>query len=180
MVMFTIDNFGWSDKMSAEIQTQPEQNKKNWYKNTWCVVLFLIIFYPVGLILLWLLPQRSAQLKGLVTIVVVCSAVYFNVGNSFLTRFLYPPPQSAKTVQTIEYQSISTGQSDKYVTGYLKQGSAWKDKSGKAYYNTKRVKVEIWNRKIVMADGSKTTQIYFLEGEHAGEWGYAREEFLSR
>lgn len=67
-----------------------------------------------------------------------------------------------------------------YSEGYLKSGASWSDKSGKSHYNSDFVKVEIWKQQIVMSDGSKMTQIYFLEGNYAGVWGYTREKFLSK
>lgn len=68
-----------------------------------------------------------------------------------------------------------------YVEGYLKKGTAWYyGDTGKIYYNSDKVKVEIWGSQLVMSDGSKLTQIFFLEGTWAGVWGYTLEEFLIR
>lgn len=67
-----------------------------------------------------------------------------------------------------------------YDIGYLKQGAAWEDETGKAHYNAKQVKVEIWKQKIVTGGNSNLIQIYFLEGENTGQWGYVREISLSR
>ena len=67
-----------------------------------------------------------------------------------------------------------------YDIGYLKQGTAWEDETGKAHYNAKQVKVEIWKQKIVTGGKGNLIQIYFLEGENTGQWGYVREISLSR
>ena len=74
--------------------------------------------------------------------------------------------------------SLSKGKRT-YVIGYLNKGSSWLDRYDNWNYNTEKVQVEIWGEPpLVMPDGTKLTQIYFLEGECAGEWGYTRENFL--
>lgn len=161
----------------------PEQedgnDKKNWYKKTWCIILFLIVFYPVGLILLWISPRKSFQLKGLVTVVIIFSVLHFDVGNSFVTRILYPPP--VKTERTNEKVSSyqNSNSSNSYDIGYLRSGSTWLDGNGNSHYSSNSAKVEIWNRKIETGNGN-LTQIFFLEGKNAGNWGYTKESSLSR
>lgn len=54
------------------------------------------------------------------------------------------------------------------------------DDSGRLRKNSRRVKVEVTGNTVVMADGSKRTQIYFLEGNNAGSWGYVTSGSLSR
>lgn len=161
-------------------EQEDENDKKNWYKKIWYIIFFLIVFYPVGLILLWISPRRSFQLKGFVTAVIIFSVVHFDVGNSFVTRILYPPP--IKTERTTEkvtsYQSNNL--SNSYDIGYLRGGSTWLDGNGNSHYSSNSVKVEIWKQKIVTADGGKLTQIFFLEGKYGGNWGYTKESSLSR
>ena len=65
--------------------------------------------------------------------------------------------------------------------GYLKKGASWQDETGKAYYNREKVKVEIkWTPKLVTETGGDLIQIYFLEGDYSGRWGYVREISLSQ
>lgn len=71
-------------------------------------------------------------------------------------------------------------ESQKYEIGYLKNGAVFVDEYGKSNYNPTKVKVEIWNQRLVTPEGKELIQIYFLEGDCAYSWGYARENFLSR
>ena len=159
-----------------EQDEQDEHNKKNWYKKTWCIVLFLIVFYPIGLILLWISPRGSLQLKGIVTASIIFSVIYFNVGNSFVIRILYPPPVKVERNERI-YRTTETVSS--YDTGYLAGGSEWFDGNGNSHYNSRKVKIEITTNSIVTASGTKLWQIYFLEGNYIGSWGYTRASSFS-
>ena len=38
-----------------------------WYQRTWAIILFLIIFFPVGLFLMWKYSNWSKIAKGVVT-----------------------------------------------------------------------------------------------------------------
>lgn len=70
---------------------------------------------------------------------------------------------------------------EQYEIGYLKKDTFWADEYNYVWYlnqlagtdivhkNYKPVKVEIWNN---MPDEDIIVMIYFLEGEHAGQWGY--------
>lgn len=165
-----------------EHDEQDENDKKNWYKKTWCIILFLVIFYPVGLILLWISPRGSFQLKGIVTASIIFSVVYFNVGNSFVIRILYPPPvetERSERVYRSEKVYSTTEKVSTYDNGYLAGGSEWFDGSGNSHYNSKKVKVEITNNTIVTSSGTRLKQIYFLEGNYIGSWGYTRASYLS-
>ena len=78
------------------------------------------------------------------------------------------------------YNISSEKKETSYEIGYLKKGAAWQDEAGKAYYNPEKVKVEVWKQKIVTGTGGKLIQIYFLEGNYIGRWGYVREISLSQ
>ena len=145
-----------SEKNSSNVLVSGQKEKK-WYEKTWLICFMLIFFFPLGLIMLWLFGEYSVKAKSVVTLIIV------------LLLF-------------IGYENnVSPGVSIRsYDVGYLKRGTAWEDEKGKAHYNSKSVKVEIWRQKIVMGDGSELIQIYFLEGENAGEWGYVRDIALQR
>ena len=143
--------------------TPPER----WYEKHWGIWLLLIICFPLGIILLCSSRKYSSGSKIGIALAMVC--LIFYVHNSFRE------PEKPSTYR----QSTSYTQSASYDIGYLKQGAEWTD-GDTVYKNKKRVQVEIWDRKIVMADGSRLRQIFFLEGSHAGKWGYTQDSSLSR
>ena len=62
---------------------------------------------------------------------------------------------------------------------YLIEGARWQDSSGQIYRNSKDIQIEVWSREVVTSEGEKLTQIYFLEGENQGLWGYVDKRFIS-
>ena len=67
-----------------------------------------------------------------------------------------------------------------YVQGYLIEGAIWNLESpisGQAYINHRKTSIEIWKHKTTDNKGEKITQIYFLEGEYAGNWGWTPEKY---
>ena len=38
-----------------------------WYQKTWAIILFLIIFFPIGLFLMWKYSNWSKSVKGIIT-----------------------------------------------------------------------------------------------------------------
>jgi hypothetical protein len=53
-----------------------------WYRRTGFVVLLLVVFFPVGLVLLWQRPDWSVRRRGIVTAVVAVVALIFAVGTT--------------------------------------------------------------------------------------------------
>src|SRR5699024_586542 len=53
------------------------QAEKNWYEQTWVIVLCLIFFFPVGLTLMWYFADWSNVFKFIVTIGVVAFIFMF-------------------------------------------------------------------------------------------------------
>lgn len=150
--------------VSYEKITSPER----WYEKHWGIWLLLIICFPLGIILLCSSRKYSSGSKIGIALAMVC--VIFFVHNSYRS-----PEKPSSSRQNAGY----TTQSNSYDVGYLKQGAEWTD-GDTVYKNKKRVQVEIWDRKIVMADGSRLRQIFFREGSHAGKWGYTQDSSLSR
>lgn len=142
-----------------------------WYEKKWGIALALIICFPLGAILLWQNPRYSNQAKGRVT----AGIIFLFLFHCFST---YEPNPGVEWKQNNQKQQ--TSDSNTYDIGYLKKGTSWQDENQKWVYNLKDIKVEIWNRHVVTGEGLKLTQIYFLEGEYMGSWGYTRENFLSK
>lgn len=46
---------------------QNQENKKKWYKQTWAIVLLLIVFFPVGLYLMWKHTNWKKSVKIIIT-----------------------------------------------------------------------------------------------------------------
>lgn len=59
-----------------------KQTKKPWYGNTLLVILLLIIFFPVGLFLMWKYSRWNIVVKGLVTGVFLLITVSLFSGSS--------------------------------------------------------------------------------------------------
>lgn len=53
-----------------------------WYRRTAAVVLFLIVFFPFGLVLLWMRPDWSARRRGVITAVVAVLVVIIGASHS--------------------------------------------------------------------------------------------------
>ena len=138
-----------------------------WYEKKWGIGLLLIICFPLGAILLWQNPRYSNQVKGGITAGIIFLFLFYRYN-------IYEPPPPSKH----RYESTYTESS--YDVSYLPSGALWIDDSGQSRKNSSRVKVEVTDNTVVMADGSKKTQIYFLEGSNAGTWGYVNSSSLSK
>ena len=140
---------------------------ERWYEKHWGIWLALIICFPIGIILLCSSRKYSSGSKIAISLAMVC-LIFFVLYDS--------RPESTSTYRQ---NSVVTQSSNSYDVGYLKQGATWTD-GDMVYRNSRRVQVEIHNSTIVMADGSRLTQIYFLEGVHSGKWGYTTRSSLSK
>ena len=49
--------------------------QKKWYEKTWVIILFLLIFWPVGLFLMWRFADWSKTAKVVVTIIIAGSVI---------------------------------------------------------------------------------------------------------
>ena len=140
---------------------------QKWYEKKWGVGLMLIICFPIGAIMLWQNPRYSNGTKGGITASLIFLFLFYQYST------YEPPPPS-----TYKYESAYTERS--YEVSYLPSGATWMDDSERVRKNSSRVKVEVTGNKIVSASGGKLIQIYFLEGQNAGSWGYVRESALKR
>ena len=148
---------------SSSNTSPEEQDKSKWYEKTWLIAIMILLVFPVGLILLWSVGRYSKNVKVTVTVLVAFLIFLGQIGDNSADKPLH-----------------GTYQSGSYDEGYLKSGASWKDINGKSHYNSKKIKVEIWKQRIVVADGGEIIQIYFLEGENAGVWGYVSRDALSK
>ena len=139
---------------SSSMNNSPKFSNNKWYEKNWLIWFLLIFLCPVGLIWLWKFARYSVRVKWGITVVFVL-------------------------LMLIGYSSDSV-QSNTYEIGYLKRGSTWLDEYRKWNYSPNTIQIEIWNRHIVTSDGETLIQIFFLEGDCKGSWGYTRENFLSR
>ena len=73
------DEFVISPYGTTALRTQPVEP---WYRRTVAVVLFLIFFFPVGLVLLWLRRDWSVRRRGIVTAVVGVVAIFILIGST--------------------------------------------------------------------------------------------------
>ena len=164
-------------------KTRPKKNGKGvvyektapperWYEKHWGIWLLLILCFPLGIILLCSSRKYSSGSKIGIALAMVCLILYAH-------DTIHDSLQTDKKPSTQRQASSYTTQSNSYDVGYLKQGAEWTD-GNVVYKNKKRVQIEIWDKTIVMADGSRLTQFYFLEGSHAGEWGYTMSSSFSR
>jgi hypothetical protein len=58
-----------------------------WYRRTVTIVLSLILFFPVGLVLLWMRPDWPVRRRGVITAVVAALVIIIGATNS-------PPPST--------------------------------------------------------------------------------------
>lgn len=156
-----------SRKYEPPPKTPKYDAPQKWYEKKWGVGLMLIICFPLGAILLWQNPRYSNGVKGLITAAFIFSFMFYQYGT-------YEPPPT-----TYKYESAYTEISYDDVS-YLSSGASWMDERGLVHKNASGVKVEVTGNEIVAASGGKMIQIYFLEGQNAGSWGYVRESALSR
>lgn len=151
---------------------------KKWYEKNWGVGLLLIICFPLGLILLWHNPRYSNTAKGGITAAILFLILYNPLAAdkpvSHNTRSTYTQ-SSAYDDTDKSFMSYQGGSGS---SGYLRQGVKWLDKKGDFRYVSETVMVEIGKQKITASDG-RLTQIYFIEGSNAGEWGYVPESSIS-
>lgn len=71
------------------------------YQKTWFVVLTLIIFYPVGLILLWLSPEFKRKTKTYITLFfIIILAIGFSINTTSENDTANPPKASAVAQET--------------------------------------------------------------------------------
>lgn len=138
-----------------------------WHEKNWGVALALIICFPIGAILLWKNPRYSNTAKGGITVGIIFLFLFYRYST------YEPPPPS-------EYRYESNYIESNYDTSYLLGGTTWIDDSGKSHINSNRVKVEVTSNTVVMANGNRRVQIYFLEGSNAGSWGYVNSSSLSK
>ena len=174
------ETFGESPKsLSPPPKSTKYDAPKKWHEKKWGVALALIICFPIGLILLWQNPRYTNQIKGIITFAILFLILYNPLAAdkpvSHNTKSVYTQSNSHDDLDK-RYMSYQGSNGD---TGYLKQGAEWLDGNGDSHYNSRKVKVEISKQKVVALDG-KLTQIFFLEGDYKGSWGYTRENFLSR
>lgn len=54
---------------------RPINTSKKWYEKTWVIILFLLIFWPVGLFLMWRFADWSKTAKVVVTIIIAGSVI---------------------------------------------------------------------------------------------------------
>jgi hypothetical protein len=84
---FIISPYGAAAPRTRSTQsTQLMRSTQPWYRQTVAVVLFLIFFFPVGLVLLWLRPDWSVRRRGIITAVVGAVALFALIGSTA------PPP----------------------------------------------------------------------------------------
>lgn len=70
------DEFVISPGRSAATHPWPARSAQPWYRQTAAVVLFLIFFFPVGLVLLWLRSDWSPRRRGAISAVVGIVAIF--------------------------------------------------------------------------------------------------------
>lgn len=149
---------------SSTLSSPQEQDDPKWYEKTWLIAILILFVFPVGLIWLWSVGRYSRNVKVAVTVIVAFLVFIGQTGENSYNK-------------SSVYNKTSTQSNS---VGYLRQGATWEDDSGKSHMNSNRVKVEVTGNTIVMSDGSKRVQIYFLEGRNAGSWGYVNSSSLSR
>lgn len=91
-------------------------------------------YQAIRLILLWISPRASNQLKGIVTILILYS-VLFDVGNSFVTRILYPPHVRVNQTTSSASSYQSSNQASSGDTGHLKKDAEWLEGNGDFHYH---------------------------------------------
>lgn len=74
------DEFVISRHYATRSRTRPQGSQGSssslpWHRRTVTIVLFLVFFFPVGLVLLWLRPDWSVRRRGLVTAAVAIVVV---------------------------------------------------------------------------------------------------------
>lgn len=94
----------WVDEdetfISPSHATTAQPARLPWYRRTVTIVLFLIFFFPVGLVLMWMRPDWSVRRRGAVTAVVAVLVVVIGVTS---------PPPPATTTQLNPATSLNSG-----------------------------------------------------------------------
>lgn len=71
-----VNSGNFSDSHSGK--RPKKSSKKKWYQKTWVIVLMLIIFFPVGLFLLWKYTNLKKPLKILITALIGLIFIFAN------------------------------------------------------------------------------------------------------
>lgn len=145
---------------------------ERWYEKHWGIWLLLILCFPLGVILLCSSRKYSSGSKIGIVLAMMCLILYAPAA--------FHDSHEDKKTSTRRQETNYSESSSSYDIGYLNSGAKWVDNSGVAHRNSKRTKVEIWKQQIVTADGGRATQIYFLEGEYSGSFGFTSGSSLSR
>lgn len=137
------------------------------------------IVYLIALIIYTYFIDEGQEHEDNVGYVFLIGVIYVSLGMILLVmqpeiKSLVSSMRDVSTVKVIESKKFVSS----YVEGYLKKNSPWVDKLGIWRFSSENTRIEIWQQKIIMSGGGEMTQIFFLEGENAGFWGYTTEEFL--
>ena len=60
--------------------TPPSQQKNKWYQKTSAIILLLIVFFPVGLFLMWKHSNWSKVVKIIITVIIIILALFSLLG----------------------------------------------------------------------------------------------------
>ena len=150
---------------------------KKWYEKHWLIWFLLIFLYPVGLMMLWAFSRYTKKVKTGITIATLALFLVGYGGDDFQRKSSLQSGSSydERDQRTLTYLTYQGGSGS---SGYLRKGVKWLDKNGEFHYITETVMVEIGKEKIVASNG-RLTQIYFIAGENAGQWGYVSEKSIS-
>jgi hypothetical protein len=75
------------DALIPEAEVSQEE-KLQWYFQSWSIALAIFAFGPLGLLLLWFRPRTSIYIKVAISIVVVGLTVWLALGTMYYYRVL--------------------------------------------------------------------------------------------
>ena len=125
--------------------------KNKWYQQTWAIILLLILFFPVGLFLMWKYAGWNKIVKGIITgifvILIIGSMGKDSTSNPATTQTEQPQEQAANNKQNETAKAVEAApQEEIYKIGEKIQGKTLevtvtgnleKDSVGGQYFNEK-------------------------------------------
>ncbi|SDM54261.1 zinc ribbon domain-containing protein [Acetanaerobacterium elongatum] len=116
-------------KGAVVVPDQPTPIKTRWYKKSWLTILLLILFYPVGLILMWLF-QKKWNIVVKIIISCICGLLLISTFLGSLQHNDNPTVASSKA--PAEVSSVANESSSSAAQASSKVSSAASEQSSKA------------------------------------------------
>ena len=141
----------FNSNLVPEYETPPQLPQKKFYQKTWFIVLLLILFWPVGLFLMWKYADWSKIAKIVVTVIIgLLTVIGFATGGDEVDDQV-----------NLETTTVTT-------TAEPKTTEAETETTTKA--TTKKAETEITKKKAKLTDNQIVTFLNSSSDAWSGEW----------